>query len=196
MIQVRWLLLALPLLACQARPNVDDDSTEVANPEVEIVTSLGAFTVEVMAVESPVTAANFLSYVDEGFYDGGDGAGATTFHRIIAGFMAQGGGLTEAGAWKATHDAIVNEAITNGLLNLRYTVAMARTTHPDSATSQFFVNTVDNPFLDPGPNSPDGYCVFGRVGAGQDQVDTLGAVPTDSQDAPLTPVVITQVRRL
>lgn len=174
----------------------DDDDSVAANAEVRIETSLGSFEVEVFEDTSPITAANFLAYVDEGFYDGGDGEGATVFHRVIEDFVAQGGGFTAAGAMKETEDAIVNEAVANGLSNVRGTLAMARTSDPDSATSQFYVNLVDNLFLDPGGNSVEGYAVFAVVVDGLDVVDTIGAVPTDGTDAPLTPVEIEAVERL
>ena len=174
----------------------DDDDSVGGNAEVRIETSLGSFDVEVYEDASPSSAANFLAYVDAGFYDGGDGEGATVFHRVIEDFVAQGGGFTVGGSMKVTEDAIVNEAIDSGLSNVRGTLAMARTSDPDSATSQFYVNLVDNLFLDPGGNSVEGYAVFAVVVDGMDVVDTIGAVPTDGGDAPLTPVEIEAVERL
>ena len=158
---------------------------------------MGTFRVELFVDEAPVTANNFLDYVDEGFFDGDDGLGATIFHRVIAGFMIQGGGQTEDGVQKSTHPAIVNEASDSGLSNERGTLSMARTNAPDSATSQFFVNLVDNPFLDPGEATPDGYAVFGTVVDGMDVVEAIGVVSTDpSNDQPLEAVVIEDVRRM
>jgi cyclophilin family peptidyl-prolyl cis-trans isomerase len=160
-----------------------------------VVTSMGAFTVELFLDDSPITTANFLAYVDEGFFDGTDGEGATIFHRVIADFVIQGGGQTAEGTQKSTHAAIVNEAIDSGLSNVRGTLAMARTNAPDSATSQWFVNVVDNTFLDPGDSTPDGYAVFAEVVEGMDVVDAIAGVATNGADQPLTPVVMESVTR-
>ncbi|MGN1326249.1 MAG: peptidylprolyl isomerase [Candidatus Spyradenecus sp.] len=144
---------------------------------------------------APKTVANFLRYVDEGFYNG------TIFHRVIQGFMIQGGGFTPELEQKSTHEPIPNEAA-NGLKNLKYTIAMARTPEIHSATAQFFINTVDNDFLNfraPNP-SAYGYAVFGRVTAGFDVVDTIEAVSTGTAgwmgDVPNNPVTIESVTRL
>lgn len=154
-------------------------------------TTLGEFTVELDEESAPVTCRNFLRYVDDGFFDG------TVFHRVIPGFMIQGGGFTEAMKQKPTHGPIANEA-GNGLRNRRGALAMARTNDPDSATAQFFVNLVDNAFLDQRPGNA-GYAVFGRVADGMDVVDRIAAVKTGRRgghdDVPAEAVVIRQVRR-
>ncbi|MGH8251869.1 MAG: peptidylprolyl isomerase [Steroidobacteraceae bacterium] len=158
---------------------------------VRFETTAGDFTVELDADSAPTSCKNFLRYVDEGYFDG------TVFHRVIRGFMIQGGGFTAEMQQKSTHGAIVNEA-NNGLANLRGTIAMARTNDPDSATAQFFINLVDNAFLDYKPGSP-GYAVFGRVAGGIDVVDKIAAVKTGRRqghdDVPREPVVIKLVRR-
>ncbi len=158
-------------------------------------TTLGDITIELDASAAPKTVANFLRYVDEGFYAG------TLFHRVISGFMIQGGGFDEAFVQKATHEPIQNEAA-NGLKNKKYTIAMARTPEIHSATAQFFINTVDNDFLDyraPNP-SAFGYAVFGKVTAGFDTVDAIEAVSTGIRgrmaDVPNTSVVITSITRV
>lgn len=166
------------------------------NPKVLIKTSMGEITLELMAKEAPVSTRNFLAYVDKKFYDG------TIFHRVIPNFMIQGGGFTEAMVQKPTDPAIENEA-SNGEKNLRGTVAMARTMDPNSATSQFFINVVDNPSLDfvsPADGRSWGYAVFGKVTAGMDVVDRIRAVPTGVKngmgDVPNDVVEIVSVRRL
>jgi cyclophilin family peptidyl-prolyl cis-trans isomerase len=153
-----------------------------AKPQVAFTTSLGSFTVELNPEAAPKTVANFLGYVKSGQYKG------TVFHRVIASFMIQGGGMTAKGVEKPTQAPIKNEA-GNGLKNVRGTVAMARTSDPDSATAQFFVNVVDNAFLDYPGQDGWGYCVFGKVVEGMATVDKIKAVPT-RDDRPLTPVVI------
>ena len=153
-------------------------------PVVEIKTSLGTFEVRLDAQRAPISAANFLTYVKEGFYDG------TIFHRVIDGFMVQGGGFTaDMKQNRATHPAVVNEA-RGGLANKRGTIAMARTMDPHSATAQFFINLVDNDFLNYSAPVPSGwgYCVFGKVVEGMDVVDKIAAVATDWNDKPKTPV--------
>lgn len=163
------------------------DATSV--PKVRMETSAGAFTLELRPDLAPETVANFLRYVREGFYEG------TLFHRVIAGFMIQGGGFDETLTRKSTHPPIVNEARPE-LPNLRGTIAMARTRNPDSATSQFFINVVDNHFLDAGVNGP-GYAVFGKVVEGMEVVDAIAAVRTGytrgMADVPVEPVVIRSV---
>lgn len=168
-------------------------------PTVEIATSLGSFVVELEPEDSPVTVENFLNYVDAGYYDGQDGAGATIFHRVIPDFMVQGGGFTDDMSQKDTLSPIELES-QNGLFHLRGTIAMARTNVPDSATSQFFVNHVDNAFLNYESDASPGYAVFGRVTAGLDVIDAIAAVQTGVvgglSDVPLEPVTITSVSRL
>lgn len=174
---------------------VDDDDAVEGNARVVIETTMGTFVVEVFEEESPITAANFLTYVDSGFFDGTDGLGATIFHRVIADFVIQGGGQTADGTQKATLAAIVNEAIDSGLSNVRGTLSMARTNAPDSATSQWYVNLEDNTFLDPGQSTPAGYAVFAEVVDGMDVVDAIGVTATDGADQPLTDVVMESVTR-
>lgn len=160
---------------------------------LEFKTSKGTFTVQLFDKQAPITVENFLRYADEGFFDG------TIFHRVIAGFMVQGGGLTEGLENKKGREPIKNEA-SNGLKNKRGTLSMARTNDIDSATSQFFINVVDNDFLDHKGASNYGYAVFGRVDAGMEVVDAIAAVKTGSrkgyQDVPLETVTIESVKRL
>ncbi len=161
---------------------------------VVIETSLGNIEVELNSEKAPISTENFLKYVDKKHYDG------TIFHRVIKDFMIQGGGMDEKMAEKKSDSPIKNEA-TNGLQNLRGTIAMARTSVVDSATAQFFINTVDNDFLNhKAPNAQQyGYAVFGKVVSGMDVVDKIRAVPTGNyqmyQDVPKTPVVIKSIRR-
>ncbi|HUO18126.1 MAG TPA: peptidylprolyl isomerase [Steroidobacteraceae bacterium] len=159
---------------------------------IRFETSHGGFTIELFPREAPVTVANFLEYVDAGFFDG------TIFHRIVPGFVIQGGGLTADFANKQTRAPIANEA-KNGLKNTRGSLSMARTSDINSATSQFFVNLKDNGFLDHGPRDY-GYAVFGRVTEGMDVIDRIAAVATGRRkgytDAPLEDVVIVSARRL
>ena len=154
-------------------------------------TSLGDMSVELDAAKAPITVKNFLSYVESGFYDG------TIFHRVIPDFMVQCGGFTPDMLQKKTNPPIKNEA-NNGLSNEPYTLAMARTSDVDSATSQFFINLADNVFLDHGKRD-FGYAVFGKVVKGTEVVDKIGAVKTGRagghQDVPVTPVVINSVRK-
>lgn len=159
---------------------------------IEFKTSQGTFTVQLFDQQAPVSAENFLKYVDEGFFDG------TIFHRVIAGFMVQGGGLTAELQDKKGHAPIKNEAA-NGLKNKRGTLAMARTSDINSATSQFFINLIDNDFLDHKPGNY-GYAVFGRIDSGMDVVDAIAAVKTGNkgryQDVPVETVVIESARRV
>jgi len=158
-------------------------------------TSLGNFTVELFEKEAPISTKNFLQYVDENHYDG------TIFHRVIPGFIIQGGGMEVGMGEKDMRDPIKNEA-KNGLKNDRGTLAMARTNVVDSATAQFFINLKNNDFLNhqPGPPSAYGYAVFGKVTEGMDVVDKIAKVKTGSrrghQDVPVEDVVITSVRRI
>jgi peptidyl-prolyl cis-trans isomerase A (cyclophilin A) len=154
-------------------------------------TTLGDVKIEVFSDKAPVSVENFLRYVDEGFYDG------TIFHRVIPGFVIQGGGLTEDMRNKSTHAPIKNEA-DNGLKNERGTLSMARTQDVDSATSQFFINLADNAFLDHGTRD-FGYAVFAKVVEGMDVVDKIAAVPTTNkgmhQDVPVDPVFIQSAKQ-
>jgi peptidyl-prolyl cis-trans isomerase A (cyclophilin A) len=165
-------------------------------PKVRMETSVGAITIELFPDKAPATVTNFLRYVDEGFYNG------TVFHRVIPGFMIQGGGYTPQMQEKATHAPIKNEA-DNGLKNDRGSIAMARTSDPNSATAQFFINLKDNDFLNHTGKSTRGwgYAVFGKVISGMDVVDkiaavTTGAHPKGLRDVPKTPVVIEKVTRV
>jgi cyclophilin family peptidyl-prolyl cis-trans isomerase len=166
------------------------------NPGVSMQTSKGTITLELDAEKAPKTVENFLRYVDDGFYDG------TVFHRVIGGFMIQGGGYTEDLEKKTTRDPVGNEA-DNGLKNERGTIAMARTNDPHSATAQFFINLENNAFLDhSGKNRRGwGYAVFGKVTDGMDVVDSIAAIRTGPKgpfpkDVPLEPVVIEKVTRI
>jgi peptidyl-prolyl cis-trans isomerase A (cyclophilin A) len=154
-------------------------------------TSLGDLTLEFFPEEAPKTVANFLEYVDAGFFDG------TVFHRVIPGFVIQGGGFTSDMQRKATNDPVVNEA-DNGLKNTRGTLSMARTQDINSATSQFFVNLSDNDVLDHGKRD-FGYAVFARVTDGMDVVEAIAAVGTGNraghQNVPLVAVTVTSARR-
>ncbi len=171
------------------------DTQAMSETTVHVETNLGTFSIELDASRAPQTVANFLAYVDSGHYDG------TIFHRVIDGFMVQGGGYDAAYAKRSTRAPVENEA-DNGLRNVTGTVAMARTGDPHSATAQFFVNVADNAFLDHQGKTDRGwgYCVFGRVTAGMDVVNAIRGTPTGAQgpfakDAPLQPVVISRVQR-
>jgi peptidyl-prolyl cis-trans isomerase A (cyclophilin A) len=162
------------------------EAAKGGKPVVTLTTSLGVIEVEVDTEKAPISAKNFLQYVDDGFFDG------TIFHRVIPGFMIQGGGFSEDLSQKATRAAIKNEA-DNGLKNARGTLAMARTNVVDSATAQFFINLSDNDFLNHGGRD-FGYAVFGHVTSGMDVVDKIAGVPTGTkgphQNVPTTPVII------
>jgi len=162
---------------------------EITNPRVDLSTSKGTITLELLQDTAPISVANFLSYVEKGFFSG------TIFHRVISNFMVQGGGFTADMEQKSTDSPIKNEA-DNGVKNERYTVAMARTQLVDSATSQFFINTANNDFLNHGGHD-FGYAVFGKVVEGTDVVDAIEALPTGSkgfhQNVPVEPVVIESV---
>lgn len=156
---------------------------------VVLTTNFGDISIELNPEKAPITVANFLQYVEDGFYDG------MIFHRVISNFMVQGGGFDANMKQKATKAPIKNEA-DNGLSNDEYTIAMARTAVPDSATGQFFINVKNNDFLNhTAPTSSGwGYCVFGKVVAGMDVVDKIKAVKTTSKgghaDVPVEPVII------
>jgi len=166
-----------------------------AAESVVMETSYGNVTIELDSAKAPATVANFLAYVDAGFYDG------TIFHRVIRDFMIQGGGFTADLNQKTTRPPVTNEAA-NGLKNLRGTIAMARTGVVDSATSQFFINHKDNPALDyRAPNPRDfGYAVFGKVTAGMEVVDRIATRPTGMRnrfnDVPIETVTIKSIRRV
>ena len=157
-------------------------------PQVKLVTSLGDIVLELDPAKAPKTVVNFLQYVQDKHYDG------TVFHRVIDGFMVQGGGFEPGMKQKDTDAPIQNEA-KNGLKNDKYTVAMARTGGPDSATAQFFINVKDNAMLNAPQPDGHGYAVFAKVVQGKDVVDKIRAVPTGRkggmQDVPTTPVTIT-----
>jgi cyclophilin family peptidyl-prolyl cis-trans isomerase len=144
------------------------------NPQVKLSTSEGDIVIELYPENAPITVENFLTYVEEGAYDG------TVFHRVIANFMVQGGGFTPDGKQKSTHEAIKLES-NNGLKNEKYTVAMARTSAVDSATNQFFINTNNNEFLNYGFRD-EGYAVFGKVINGQDIVDKINQAKTTTKN--------------
>jgi peptidyl-prolyl cis-trans isomerase A (cyclophilin A) len=159
---------------------------------IRFETSHGEFVVELFPKEAPVTVENFLRYVDDGHFDG------TIFHRIVPGFVIQGGGLTADYVQKKTRPPVKNEAA-NGVRNERGTLSMARTDEIHSATSQFFVNLADNDFLDQRPGQY-GYAVFGRIAEGMDVIDLIAKVGTGRRkghsDAPLEDIVITSARRV
>jgi peptidyl-prolyl cis-trans isomerase A (cyclophilin A) len=163
----------------------------MANPTVILDTSEGAIHLELFADKAPLSAANFLAYVDAKHYDG------TIFHRVIEDFMIQGGGFTADMKQKPTKPPVKNEA-NNGLQNEPYTVAMARTSDVDSATSQFFINTADNVFLNHGGRD-FGYCVFGKVTKGTEVVDKIGAADTGTKagmkDVPVATITIKSAKR-
>ena len=183
------LALAVSLLATATLKG----EPAVTNPTVVMKTSLGSVTIELYPAQAPESVKNFLQYVNDKFYDG------TVFHRVIPTFMIQGGGFTPDGKQKATRASIKNESA-NGLKNETGTLAMARTSEPNSATSQFFINVTNNGFLDKAASQDGvGYCVFGKVTAGMDVVSKIKATPTSNQggafvNAPVTPVVIESVR--
>ena len=168
-------------------------AAEGKNPTLVLETSLGNVKVELFQKEAPISVKNFLDYVKSGYYDG------TIFHRVIPGFMIQGGGFTPALSVKPANAPIKNEAA-NGLKNVRGTLAMARTNMVDSASSQFFINVANNEFLNHREGGPAvyGYAVFGKVIDGLDVVDKIAATQTGMQkgfsDVPVTPVVIKSVK--
>ena len=181
-------LVSMVMMVVPARSEAEEK-----NPVVLMETSMGNIKIELDQAKAPVTVKNFLSYVDEKFYDG------TIFHRVINNFMIQGGGFTQDMQQKKTNAPVKNEA-GNGLKNKRGTIAMARTMVVDSATAQFFINVIDNDFLDHRDETPQGfgYAVFGKVLEGMDVVDKIKAVRTGSKmgssDVPLEAVVIKSVK--
>ena len=183
---IRFALVSILLSLISLGPALADDD----HPRVRLVTTLGDIVLELDRSKAPKTVENFLAYVNEGFYEG------TIFHRVIDGFMIQGGGFTQDFMKKPTHSPIQNEA-DNGLKNERGTIAMARTGDPHSATAQFFINVVNNDFLDFRSPTPRGwgYTVFGKVVEGMDVVDNIRHTPTGSggpfrKDVPQTTIVI------
>jgi peptidyl-prolyl cis-trans isomerase A (cyclophilin A) len=187
MISRRNTALALASIAAAATIFVAPVQAQTA-PRVKLATSLGDIVVELNPAKAPKTVENFLKYVADKHYDG------TIFHRVIDGFMIQGGGFTADMVQKPMRPPIPLEA-TNGLKNDTYTIAMARTNVPDSATAQFFINVKDNAMLNAPQPDGHGYAVFGKVVSGQEVVDKIKAVPTGNkgpfQNVPTTPVVIT-----
>jgi cyclophilin family peptidyl-prolyl cis-trans isomerase len=183
------LLLQTPATPAPATAQLPPPALEPApgNPVIVITTSMGDITVEVFKDRAPVSAENFLRYVEDGFYPG------TIFHRVVRGFVIQGGGYAAGMVEKPTRDPIQNEA-TNGLRNLRGTLSMARTRVLRSATSQFYINVANNTSLDHRGYTPDdfGYAVFGRVLSGMEVADRIAAVPTKDEN-PTEPVTITAV---
>jgi peptidyl-prolyl cis-trans isomerase A (cyclophilin A) len=186
----RRIMAVAALVFCMAGAAVAGEKA-AKDPVVAIETTLGTIKVELFQKQAPISVKNFLDYVQSGYYAG------TTFHRVIPGFMAQGGGLTAELQPKPGNRAPIRNEADNGLRNDRGTIAMARTGNPNSATSQFFINVVDNNGLNR-PN-PDGfgYAVFGKVIAGMDVVDKIVTTPQGSkngfQNVPVTPVVIKAV---
>jgi cyclophilin family peptidyl-prolyl cis-trans isomerase len=167
-----------------------------ANPKVEVETSKGTMVFELYPEKAPKTVANFLDYVKAGAYDG------TIFHRVIKNFMNQGGGFTADYKKVETKDPVENEA-DNGLKNLKYTIAMARTGEPHSATNQFFINTADNAFLDHTSKSMSGwgYTVFGKVIEGNNVAGAISRTPTGpggpfASDVPSTPIIINKITEI
>jgi len=184
--------LVLPLLGLLiSTPLAAKEKSKMTEPtQVKLETSLGTITLRLDRDKAPLSTDNFIAYVKSGHYDG------TIFHRVIPGFMAQGGGFSADFQQKPTSKPIKNEA-DNGLKNTRGTIAMARTSDPNSATAQFFINYVDNGFLDYKSPTPQGwgYAVFGEVTEGMDVVDQMAKVPTGAggpmpTDVPKTPIVI------
>jgi peptidyl-prolyl cis-trans isomerase B (cyclophilin B) len=186
---MRKLLLSLLFLFTATTSFATENKMSETHPKVKLTTSVGEITIQLNAEKAPISSANFLTYVKEGFYNG------TIFHRVIKDFMAQGGGFDTSFNQKEVHAPIENEA-DNGLKNTRGTIAMARTNVPNSATAQFFINYKDNTFLNhTGKNASGwGYAVFAEVIEGMDVVDKMSAEPTGNrgghQDVPKTDIVI------
>jgi len=194
MISKSWFcgLLAVAVMVCgcsetEKTPKAEKKTTIPTSNIVKLETSMGNIVIELNEQATPVTVKNFLGYVEAGFYDG------VIFHRVIPGFMIQGGGFTQQMVEKETRDPIVNEAM-YGLSNERGTVAMARTSDPNSATAQFFINHGDNDFLNYIDDNKAGYAAFGKVTEGMDVVDAIASVETTTRngmdDVPVEPVTI------
>ena len=184
MISRRNSALALTSVALAAIFSIATPAWAQDAPKVKLATSMGDIVVQLDPAKAPKTVANFLQYVKDKHYDG------TIFHRVINGFMVQGGGFTPDMAQKPVRAPVALEA-TNGLKNDTYTIAMARTSDPQSATAQFFINVKDNAMLNAPKPDGYGYAVFGKVVQGMDVVDKIKAVATGQQDVPTTPVTIT-----
>jgi peptidyl-prolyl cis-trans isomerase A (cyclophilin A) len=180
-------VIAIVIIIALAIIFISKPTTEEKTMIVTIETSMGNIDVQLNQSAAPITVTNFLSYVDESFYDG------LVFHRVIDGFMIQGGGFTPDGKQKTTKAPIILES-NNGLKNNRGTIAMARTNAPNSATSQFFINTVNNDFLNKGSRD-DGYAVFGEVVSGMDVVDKIQKVQTKPGDWPVQNITILSIKR-
>jgi cyclophilin family peptidyl-prolyl cis-trans isomerase len=182
------LYLAFTLLA---GPAMAQSTTPLPNPQVVITTNYGSIVLRLFRDKAPVTVENFLAYVEDGHYEG------TIFHRVIPNFMIQGGGMTVDMTEKPTRDPIVNES-SNRLHNIRGSVAMARTSYPDSATAQFFINQRTNLRLDWAPGA-EGYTVFGEVIDGMNVVDFISSSPVQQigphANVPVDPVIITKIER-
>ena len=182
-----------PNYAAETPPKAAPAPPPVASPQVQVVTNMGSFTIELNAERAPLTVANFLKYVDQGHYTG------TIFHRVVANFVIQGGGFDSTGKAIPAPTKVVNES-GNGLTNQRGTVGMARSTDPHGSDAQFYVNLYDNEALDPN-KTRWGYAVFGKVVQGMEVVDKIGNVPTGArgpfkEDAPSQPVVIERIERV
>jgi cyclophilin family peptidyl-prolyl cis-trans isomerase len=188
--RTRIVGVGVALVLCASGAAWGEEVAEVTqNTAVVMQTSEGAIEIVLWDDKAPITVKNFLNYVDKGHYEG------TTFHRVIKGFMVQGGGYTVGGAMKPADAPIKNEA-DNGLKNRTGTIAMARTSVVDSATAQFFINTVDNTRLDhAGPGAQFGYAVFGEVVSGMDVVQKIESTPTGARDQPTKQIVIESVKR-
>ena len=186
---MRTLILSALLCISATSSFAKENKMSEPSSKIKLTTSLGAIIVQLNTEKAPVSSANFLTYVNEGFYNG------TIFHRVIKGFMAQGGGFDVSFKQKENHAPIKNEA-DNGLKNARGTLAMARTNDPNSATGQFFINLKDNGFLDHTSPTPSGwgYAVFGEVIEGMEVVDKMAEQPTGNkgvhQDVPRTDIII------
>ena len=191
---MKRILLAVSIIVLMTGASMGQENA-VSHPRVVMETSKGEIVLELYPDKAPLTVKNFLDYVDAGFYNG------TIFHRVIPGFMLQGGGFTRDMQKKPTQAPVKNEAY-NGLKNDRGTIAMARTADPHSASSQFFINSVDNTFLNYKGQTPSGwgYAVFGSVIKGMETADAISKVETGAlgrfRDVPKTPVVIIKMRRV